>query len=74
MRIIKKPTSNYDFYIQTDTSNYKGEWIAIAKKRIVAHGKDAQIVYKKATQKFKNNDISLAKIPEEQTLILKLLK
>lgn len=74
MRIIKKPTSNYDFYIQTDTSNYKGEWIAIAQKRIVAHGKDAQVVYKKATQKYKNNDISLAKIPEEQTLILKLLK
>ena len=74
MRTIKQPTSNYDFYIQTDTSHYKGEWIAIAKERIIAHGKDAQVVYKKASQKYKNNEISLAKIPEEQTLILKLLK
>lgn len=69
MKNIKTPNSNYNFYIKTDTSNYKGEWIAIAKKRIVAHGKDAQVVYKKAAQKYKNNDISLAKIPEEQTLI-----
>lgn len=74
MKNIRTSNSNYDFYIKTDTSNYKGEWIAIAKKRIIAHGKDAEDVYKKAAQKFKNNEISLAKIPEEQTLILKLLK
>lgn len=63
---------NYNFYIKTDTSTYQGEWIAIAKKRIVAHGKDAEEVYKKATKKFKNEEVSLAKVPKEQTLILKV--
>ena len=70
----QKTSSNYDFYINADTSAYKGEWVAIAKKKIVVHGKDAQEVYKKANKKFKNEEISLAKIPEEQTLILKLFK
>lgn len=70
----KVPSPNYNFYINADTSGYKGQWIAIAKKKIIAHGKDAEQVYKKANKKFKNEEISLAKVPEEQTLILRLLK
>ena len=38
---------NYDFLIKTVTSKYKGESIATAKNRIVAHGLDAERVYKK---------------------------
>jgi len=74
MKKIKSGSTNYDFYIKTDTSAYKGQWIAIARKKIIAHGKDAERVYKQASKKFKNEEISLAKVPEEQTLILKLLK
>lgn len=72
--IKQTPSSNYDFYIKANTAPYKGEWIAIAQKKIIAHGKDAQKVYKEANKKFKNEEISLAKVPEEQTLILTLLK
>lgn len=68
------PSANYNFYIHADTSPYKGEWIAIARKKIIAHGKDAEKVYKQANRKFRNEEISLAKVPEEQTLILTLLK
>lgn len=71
MKIKQKTLSNYEFFIKADTSPYKGEWVAITGKRIVSHGKDAQQVYKKAKQKTKTSDISLAKIPEEDTLILK---
>ncbi len=66
------PSANYDFFIKTDTSKYKGEWIAIAKDRIVAHGKDAEKVYKKAVKKVKEVEISLAKVPEKQMLVLQL--
>lgn len=65
-------TSNYDFFVKTDTSPYKGEWIAISKDKIVAHGKDAQEVYKKAQLKSKSKNISLAKVPQEQVLVLRL--
>lgn len=70
----KKQLSNYEYFIKTNTSEYKGEWIAIAKQKIASHGKDAEKVYKLAKKKYKNDEISLAKVPEEQTLILKFFK
>lgn len=66
-----KPSKNYDFFINTDTSKYKGEWIAISGNKVVAHGQDAEIVYKKASKKAKKTDISLAKVPESQMMVLK---
>lgn len=74
MKTRQKPSTSYNFYIQADTSAYKGEWIAITGKKILAHGKDAEVVYKKAVQKCKGKEISLAKVPDEQTLILKLFR
>ena len=68
----QKSTSNYDFFVRVDTSPYKGEWIAISKDKIVAHGKDAQEVYKRAQLRSKNKNVSLAKVPEEQVLVLSL--
>lgn len=66
------PSSNYDFFIKTNTSRYKGEWIAIAGNKVIAHGKDAEKVYKSAKIKAKSKDVSLAKIPEEQMLVLEI--
>lgn len=65
-----KPSANYDFFLKTDTSPYKGEWIAIAGKKIVSHGKDAGAVYKNAQRKTHLKNISLAKAPDEQMLVL----
>jgi len=65
--------SNYEFFIKADTSPYKGEWIAIARNKIIAHGQDAEVVYKKAVKKAGNKDVSLAKVPNEQMLVLKFL-
>lgn len=65
-----KSATNYKFFLTTDTSKYKGEWIAIAGSKIIAHGKDAQEVYKNAKKKASGKDISLAKAPDEQMLIL----
>lgn len=72
MKSQQNPSTNYEYFIKADTSAYKGEWIALAGKKIVSHGKDAGQVYNQAKQKYPKEDISLAKIPEEQTLILGL--
>lgn len=69
--IQKIPSLNYDFFLKTDTSKYKGEWIAIAKNKVIAHGRDAQKVYESAKKKAPKASISLAKPPNEQVLILK---
>jgi len=65
-----KTTPNYNYFIKADTSAYKGEWIAISKNKIIAHGKDADRVYKNALKKAPAKNISLAKAPEEQMLVL----
>lgn len=70
MRKQKANSSNYDFFLKMDASKYKGEWVAIAKNQVVAHGKDAQKVYQAAQKKAAGKDISLAKTPDEQMLIL----
>lgn len=69
MKRTKITSPNYDFFIRTDTSRYKGEWIAIAGDKVVAHGPDAQKVYE-AAQKKTLKPISLAKAPDEQMLVL----
>lgn len=66
------PSKNYEFFLKADTLKYKGEWIAIAGKKIVAHGKDAEQVYHSAVKKVPSQQISLAKSPEEQMLVLKI--
>lgn len=71
MNLKKKVPSNYDYFIRADTSSYKGEWIAIADGKVVAHGADAEKVYKAAQKKVPRKDISLAKAPDEQMLVLK---
>ncbi|MBI2611165.1 succinyl-CoA synthetase subunit alpha [Candidatus Gottesmanbacteria bacterium] len=71
MKKLQKLPANYDFFIKTDTSSYKGEWIAITGKKIIYHGKDAQEVYRKAKQKYPTANVSLAKVPDEQILILR---
>lgn len=67
-----KKLSNYDYFLKVDTSPYKGEWVAIAQSKVVAHGKDAQTVYKEAKRKARTKEVSLAKVPSEQVLVLKL--
>ncbi len=74
MKAKQKTASNYDFFIKADTSSYKGEWVAISDKKIISHGKDAQQVYRQAKHKSKTSDISLAKIPQEDILVLKSSK
>lgn len=74
MIINKKQSSNYDYFIKTNTSEYKGEWVAISKGKVVSHGKDAQVVYNKAREHKPHSDISLAKVPEQELLVLKFTK
>lgn len=71
MKQKKGVSTNYEFFIKADTSHYKGQWIAIAKNKIVAHGQNAEDVYKKAVKKARDKNVSLAKVPNEQMLILK---
>lgn len=65
-----KQSSNYEYFLKVNTAPYKGEWVAITQSKIVAHGRDAQKVYKQAKKKVPVGEVSLAKVPSEQVLVL----
>ena len=61
---------NYEFYINTDLSEYAGKWIAIVEGKVVASGDRADEVYDKAKGMYPNKEVMLAKVPTADTLIL----
>lgn len=66
-----KKRLNYLWYVKTDLRKYAGKWIAIADRKVVASGDDAEKVYKNAKKFVKNP--ALAKVPKKDTLILVIL-
>ncbi len=45
-------TRDYEWFVKTDLSEYAGEWVATPDQKVVAHGNDAEIVYKEAKAKY----------------------
>ncbi|MEW6680593.1 MAG: DUF5678 domain-containing protein [bacterium] len=62
--------NNYDFYIETEMSEYEGKWIAIVNQAVVACGEDAKRVYNEVKEKYPQEKPSLAKVPTKDTLVL----
>ena len=67
-----KKLSNYEYFLKLDTSTYKGKWIAIAKNKVVAVDRRADKAFSKAQKKYPKESISLAKVPQEETLVLEI--
>ncbi len=61
---------NYEFYINADLSEYAGKWIAIVDGKVVASGDRADIVMREAEKKYPNKEITLAKVPTDDILVL----
>ncbi|MEK6843935.1 MAG: DUF5678 domain-containing protein [Nanoarchaeota archaeon] len=61
--------SNYQYFMETDISNYVGEWIAICGENIIAHGKNLKRVVEEAKKNSKGKKFLLAKVPSEETMI-----
>ena len=61
---------NYEFYINADLSEYAGKWIAIVDGKVVASGDRADVVMKEAEKKYPDKEITLAKVPTDDILVL----
>lgn len=61
--------SNYEYYLNTDLSNYIGEWVAIYENKVIAHGMDVKIVAKEAMALCGNRKFLLSKVPSNETMI-----
>ncbi len=62
-------SKNYEWYIEADTEQYSGEWIAIVDGEVVVSGDDAEKVYKEAERKYPGKELSIAKVPDKQILV-----
>ena len=67
---MNKLSKNYINFLKVDTRKFRGEWVVLAGKKIVAHGKKADVIYKQALKSHPKEKISLAKIPSEATMVL----
>lgn len=60
---------NYEVFMETDMSNYIGEWIAICDGKLVSHGKNIKEVFDETKSKCPGKKPLFAKIPEKETMI-----
>lgn len=63
-------STKQDLRINIDFSKYKGKYVALIGKKIVASGKNAKTVLDTTRAKHPKEEIVLRKIPKEETLIL----
>ena len=63
-------SKNYQWYTQADLRQYRGEWIAIASQQVAAHGQNAKKVLEEAKKKYPTEAPALAKVPQEDILVL----
>ena len=45
-----------------DTSRYRGEWVAIAKDKVIAHGKDLRLIEQQIMEC--KGIVTIAKVPK----------
>jgi len=58
------------FFVAINFTKYKGRYVAIVRKRIVASGKDAKIVWLEAKRKHPDSRPELLKVAKGETLVL----
>lgn len=65
-------SKEFEFFIKANLKKYQGKYIAIVGERVVASGENAREVWQKARKKFPHKIPTLAKLPKEEALILRL--
>ena len=54
----------------SDLNYYFDQWVAISKKKVIAHGKDVQALYNKVEKKFDTRKVLFVKVPGKSAMIL----
>ena len=63
-------SKEFQWLSKQDMRKYKGKWVAILDKNIIASGRNAKEIWERVRKKYKDSDPLFAKIPEEDLLIL----
>ena len=65
-------SQEFEFFLKFPLKKYRGKYIAILGKKIVASGKTAKEVWEKARKKYPRQLPTIAKLPKEETLVLRI--
>lgn len=66
----KQSSAEFDFFVKADLKSYKGKYIALLGKKVVASGDNAKEVWEKTKAKYPTQIPTLAKLPKEEALVL----
>jgi len=61
---------DFEWFVNADLNEYKRKHIAIVNQRVVASGDNAKKVWEKAKKKHPDKEPLMAKVPEDELLIL----
>jgi len=61
--------NSYDFFLETDLEEYKGEWITICDNKIISHGDNLKEIVEIAKKECKNKKFLITRVPSEETMI-----
>lgn len=59
-----------EWFAKADLSKYKGRYVAILDKKVIASGTNAKKVWEEARKKYPDRKSAIAKIPEDETFVL----
>ena len=61
--------TNYQFFMESDVSQYIGEWIAIVDEKVIAHGRSIKEVAEKSKSLAKGKKALFARVPDKESMI-----
>jgi hypothetical protein len=62
---------DYDWFVKTDLSEYKGEYVIIQGEKVVLHGRDLTEMLAEFRKKYPKEVPKIARVPDEETLIMR---
>jgi hypothetical protein len=61
--------NSYNFFLETDLDEYKGEWVTICDNKIISHGSNLKEIVEMAKKECKNKKFLITRVPSEETMI-----
>ena len=67
--------SDYEYYLEADLDKYRGKWVIIVDRRVVASGtkEEMKTLLKEVMRKYPRSTPLIAKIPENVAQIVSLI-
>jgi hypothetical protein len=63
---------DFEWFVQNDLKRYSGDYVIIADEKVISHGKSLTKLLKEFRAKYPDKTPKIAKIPEEDVLILEV--